>query len=45
MSERIRHLVISVFEVEDYLRIVVFQDVEGNYLTMNIEQYKKEYYD
>ena len=36
MSSTIEHLVISVFETIHY-RIVVFQDVEGNYLIMNIE--------
>jgi len=38
MSSSIEHLVISVYE-DAYFRIVVFQDVEGNYLTMNIEHY------
>lgn len=38
MKRSIRHLVISVFE-EKYYRIIIFQDVEGNYLTMNIEEY------
>ncbi len=36
MSNVISHLVISVFDTIHY-RIVVFQDIEGNYLTMNIE--------
>ena len=36
MSDIIQHLVISVFDTR-YYRIVVFQDIEGNYLTMNIE--------
>ena len=32
----IEHLVISVFE-DDVYKIVIFQDVYGNYLTMNVE--------
>jgi hypothetical protein len=36
MSKGITHLVISVFE-EDIYKITVFQDVNGGYLTMNIE--------
>jgi len=34
----ITHLVITIYE-EDYYRIIVFQDTQGNYLTMNIEHY------
>jgi len=32
----LEHLVVSVFD-QKYYRIVIFQDVHGNYLTMNIE--------
>ena len=38
MNVNIRHLVITIHE-EKYHRIIIFQDTEGNYLTMNIENY------
>jgi|21_taG_2_1085346.scaffolds.fasta_scaffold43633_3 hypothetical protein len=36
MSDRIKHLVITEFEIDIY-KIVIFQDIEGTYLTMNID--------
>ena len=36
MSDLITHLIITEFEVDIY-KIVIFQDREGKYLTMNID--------